>query len=81
MWPFTKKENEFLKPGKCECDHHRCAHKNGKGRCAGGWPPDQETDYWTGCSCQIYIPKKDDGGGENTVPTPTPAELEKLFQI
>lgn len=78
MWPFTKKENEFLKPGECECGHNRCSHKNGKGRCKG---IRQYETYWANCSCQIYIPKKDDGGDDDTVPAPTPAELEKMFQI
>lgn len=81
MWPFRKKETEVLTPGKCECGHTRSSHKNGKGRCKGCWAPDEETNYWTTCSCQIYIRRKDDGGGENNVPAPTPAELEKLFQM
>lgn len=81
MWPFKKRENnpeQFLRPGLCECEHDRSAHVGGKGRCKGSFAPDEETDYWTGCSCQIYI--RDDEGGDDPIPeTPTPAELEKLY--
>lgn len=69
-----KQENppENLTPGECECGHTRSTHKNGKSKCLGHWPPDEETDYWTDCSCQIYI--RDD-----TPETPTSGELEKLY--
>lgn len=80
FWLFDL-EREVLKPGNCECGHIRSIHKNGKGRCKGSFPPDEETDCWTGCSCQIYIKDDDDDNGdENLSPTPTPSELEKLFQ-
>ena len=70
---------EMLKPGICECEHDRCVHKNGRGKCCGHWPPDKETNYWTDCSCQLFIPEKDDDAADSPE-TPSPSELEKLWQ-
>lgn len=41
---------EELKPGKCQCGHLRCSHKDGKRQCV------VETQTWK-CACQIYIPE------------------------
>jgi len=54
-------------------------HKNGRGKCCGHWPPDKETNYWTDCSCQLFIPEKDDDAADSPE-TPSPAELERLWK-
>ncbi len=70
-----------MKPGKCECSHERCAHVGGKGRCVAEYPPDKVWLNGAICSCQIYIPSKDDDDdGEDDPETPSPAELERLWQ-
>lgn len=74
------KPDEILKPGDCECGHSRCYHKKGKGECMAGFPPDAETPYWTDCGCQVFILDDDDDGGEDEPETPSPEELEKLYQ-
>lgn len=79
--PIPVPEPPELKPGECECGHQRCSHLAGKARCLGMFPPNtfDGITEWTHCSCQIYIRKEErDPGGDQT-PTPTPAELEKLY--
>lgn len=71
-----------LKPGTCECSHARCAHRDGKGKCAAGFKPHSDlndTDGWLYCGCQCFIPKRDDNDGEDEPRTPSPEELEKLY--
>lgn len=77
---FRKEEAEarFLRPGTCECDHERCCHVKGRGKCKAEYPPDKETPYWTGCTCQVYIPDSNSDGDPD--PTPTPSELEELYR-
>ena len=70
-------DNDLWRPGLCECEHERCAHVGGKGQCSVAFPPDKE---WPGsrCACQVYI--RDNGDfGSGTIPTPSPAELERMF--
>jgi len=76
--PWRQKQLQHLRPGPCECEHDRSSHVNGTGRCKGMWAPDEETPEWNECSCQIYI-RDDDGGGDASPETPSPSELEELF--
>jgi hypothetical protein len=73
-----------LKPGVCQCYHGRNAHADGKGRCHGMFRPNSsynDTNDWLGCSCQIYIPKRDDPSDQQPeYPTPSADELEKMFK-
>jgi len=69
---------EIMRPGLCECEHERCCHENGKGRCHAEFPPDEEWPKGAWCACQIFI--RDDSDETNPQPeTPSPAELEKLY--
>lgn len=83
MWPFkinksAMKPEAPLKPGTCECDHERCSHEKGTGRCHVEYPPDKEWPLGAGCACQIFILDKDDG--EDPVPeAPTPSQLERMY--
>jgi hypothetical protein len=45
----------------------------------GGFPPDAETPYWKDCRCHIFI-LDDDDDGEDEPETPSPEELERLYQ-
>jgi hypothetical protein len=80
MWPFKKKSKPeiFLKPGTCVCSHGRQNHQQGKGPCATAIQ--YEPGKWATCACQVYIPKPDDDTPP-VDPAPTPAELEKLYQL
>ncbi len=78
---FWNRPKEILKPGLCECGHSRCVHKKGKGRCKGEFAPDNDTPFWTDCSCVVYIKDDDDDGYDGYQPTPSPAELEKLYEL
>lgn len=69
-----------LKPGYCECGHLRCSHKNGREECHGQWAPDEKQDKWRGCSCQIFIIDEDEEDDEGPEETPTPQDLERLYQ-
>lgn len=79
-WPWKKKEDEILKPGKCECDHNRSSHEKGKGKCHITFAADKEYPFGASCACQVYIRDKDEGGNSYDPGTPSPAELEKLYQ-
>jgi hypothetical protein len=95
MWPWKKKpepiampvpEPKPLRPGICECDHMRCCHVGGSGRCQVGYPPnseDNKTSEWSHCACQVFIldDDDDDGDDEPSVPVdPDVAELEKMMK-
>jgi hypothetical protein len=69
-----------LKPGKCECGHLRCSHIGGKGKCTLAWPPSEKWLNGSICSCQVFIPKKDNDNREEEPETPSPEELERLYQ-
>lgn len=69
-----------MKPGKCECGHLRSSHVGGKSACTLAWPPNEEWPTGSHCSCQVFIPYKDSDGGEGEPETPSPEELERLFQ-
>jgi hypothetical protein len=71
---------EILKPGTCECEHMRCSHKNGRGKCSGQWPPDEQTAAWTECSCLLFI-LDEDGDNEDDPETPSPHELERMLNV
>ena len=68
-----------LLPGDCECSHARCAHRGGTGRCGAQWPPDENNGIWTNCACQIYI-RDDDDDDDGEPETPSPEELETMYQ-
>ena len=78
-----------LKPGECECGHPRCIHVGGLGKCMAQFPPDPERQYdkdeWLGCTCQIYIPRWDDGGDPPPESDPDPGaedpEIEELRRM
>ena len=68
-----------LTPGTCECEHIRSVHRKGKYRCCVQYPPhteDNDSDVWTSCACEIFIPEKG-GGGNEPIPDPSPEEVEK----
>ena len=73
---FRKPEvEEPLRPGLCECEHGRCDHIKGKGRCTVEYPPDAG-------SCMIYIRDDDsDGDDPDTEPTDPVKELERLSKL
>jgi len=78
---WWSKPKEPLKPGICECGHARCLHKKGTGRCNKNWgPSDKHLGYLSVCACEIYIPKKDDNDDDPQPDTPSPSELEALYQ-
>jgi hypothetical protein len=68
-----------LKPGICECEHDRCYHVGGKGKCTVEYPKDEEWPNGAICSCVVFI-LDDDNDDDNEPETPTPSELEKLYQ-
>lgn len=75
MW-WNRKPKPELTPGLCECNHNRSSHDEGVGECNVRFP---DRPGW-GCACLVYIRKKDsDDPGPEPV-TPTPGELEKLYQ-
>jgi hypothetical protein len=72
-----------LKPGNCECDHMRCSHVEGKGKCTVMYAPKSEhnhSDVWTKCACNVYIPDDDDDDSDDDPETPSPSELERLYR-
>lgn len=71
---------EILKPGRCECDHRRCCHKNGKGKCSAQFPPGEETPQWCDCSCVLFI-LDEDNDDEDDPETPSPQELERMLNV
>ena len=90
MWPFKKKEIEIetsvveLKPGICECDHNRCYHEKGVGRCHVNMDhthkkEDLQGIHWR-CACEIYI-RKSDSGGDNPPEIPDDPEVVELKKI
>lgn len=68
-----------LKPGICECEHGRCMHVSGKGRCTVQYPANVERPYVATCACEIFI-LDEDNDDDDEPETPTPSELEKLYQ-
>lgn len=80
FWNRKPKVEEVMKPGKCECEHERCCHEKGKGKCHASFPPDKEWPYGSGCACQVFILDDDDDAGP-LPETPTPSELEKIYQL
>ncbi len=86
MW-FRKPKVEELTPGICECDHERCNHVDGRGKCqvdVTDETPKELLDRfpsqtWT-CACQIYIPDKD-GGDDNPPETPIEPEIVELKKL
>lgn len=72
---------EPLLPGKCECGHARCAHERGRYRCHQMHPPDSDTPEWTGCACQVFIPRQDDGGNDPHPATPVDPEIAELNRM
>ena len=81
--PIVQAPEPPLKPGRCECQHNRCAHIHGKGKCHAGFPPKSErngSEEWRYCVCQIFIPVDDDNDDEEEPETPSPSELERLWQ-
>jgi hypothetical protein len=68
-----------LRPGTCECDHERCCHIDGKGKCKAEFPPDKEWPRGAYCACEIFILDKDNGS-DGTPQTPSPSELEELWK-
>lgn len=79
---FWHRKKEDLKPGTCECGHSRSAHKKGKFRCMADFPPcDEHPEVWADCACQIYIRDEDDDddGSPGDAGTPSPGELEELY--
>jgi hypothetical protein len=68
-----------LKPGICECEHERSTHVGGKGKCCAEYPPDKEWPRGAQCACQLFI-LNDDDDGDDDPETPSPAELEWLYQ-
>ena len=68
-----------LRPGTCECEHERCFHVGGKGRCTAEFPPDEEWPRGAYCACQMFI-LDDDDDGEDAPETPSPEALERLYQ-
>lgn len=77
-WPFRKEIPEQLKPGKCECGHKRCSHTEGTGACNTDYGISNEFPKGAHCACKIYI-RDSDNGGSPEPETPTPSELEKLY--
>jgi len=69
-----------LKPGVCECEHDRCNHVGGKGKCTVAYPADLEWPDGAICSCEIYIRDDDNDDGDEPE-TPTPSELQKLYRL
>jgi hypothetical protein len=81
MWFFQKKpkqQDEVLRPGNCECGHIRCCHRKGVGRCNVEYPVYDGWPYGGNCACDIYIRAKDNDPYVEPE-TPTPSELEKLY--
>ena len=78
-------EENFLFPGTCQCSHIRSLHQDGLGACHAAFPPDEETDYWTECACQIYIPDKGGDVGNNddssSPPDPVVIELNRMASL
>jgi hypothetical protein len=80
-WFWQKKPEVFLTPGTCQCSHDRCHHIDGKGKCRVEYPPcEDHPKEWISCACQVYI-RDDRNGGEQVDPTPSPADLEKIYQL
>lgn len=77
--PIMQTPEPPLKAGICECTHLRCSHIEGRGRCSLVFEPSEKFPRGSFCSCQVFIPRKDNYG-ENEPETPSPEELEKLYQ-
>lgn len=73
---------EPLKPGICECGHLRCCHINGIGRCTLAWPANEKWPSGSHCACTVYIfdPGEDDDKGDEDPETPSPEQLERLYE-
>ncbi len=86
MW-FKKPKVEELKPGICECDHERCHHVGGKGKCrvdvTEETPKELRDQFpqmcWT-CACQIFI-LDEDGGSDKPPETPIDPEIVELKKL
>lgn len=81
---------EVLAPGMCECGHWRCNHIEGRYRCVvdlTATAPQTLRDQFPrsiyNCACQIFILRKDGGGGNGpTVPDdPEVIELKKIAEL
>jgi hypothetical protein len=87
-WRKPEPKPEFLKPGICQCGHIRSAHSDGVGKChcdVTDKCSDQqksrlEHGQFFACACQIYIPKRDDGGGD-APDAPDPEKDEELEEL
>lgn len=79
---WFRKDALPLTPGVCECEHDRCCHVNGRGKCQVCYPPDKEWPTGAQCACQIFILDRDnDDGDEAPDPIdPEVAELNKLME-
>ncbi len=82
-WFGWFRKPEVLTPGICECDHKRCSHVDGKGRCTVAFPPGPEfpNAAYLICACQIFILDEDDNGGSDSVPPPVDPELAELKRM
>lgn len=69
----------ILRPGICECEHERCAHEFGKGKCRACYPADKEWPDGAECACQIFI-LDEDSDDDHQPESPSPEELERLFK-
>lgn len=78
---WFRKPEETLTPGFCECDHERCMHYGGKGKCTVGYPPDAEWPNGATCACMIFILDKDNGGDDEPRPEPADPEVTELKRI
>ncbi len=73
-------EEEQLKPEICQCDHERCCHEKGKGKCHVGYPPGKEWPYGASCACQLFI-KDDDSDDDDEPETPVDPDIAELNKI
>ena len=80
-WFKDNPNDEILTPGMCECEHERCCHDHGKGRCRVSYPPDKEWPEGAECACQIFILDRDSGDGEGTPSTPVDPEVAELERM
>lgn len=79
--PIVQAPEPPLTAGTCECDHGRCFHAGGKGKCGVGYEPkseDNPSDRWTYCACQCFV-LDDDDDRDGEPETPSPEALERMF--
>ena len=82
-WTWSKKSEEFLTPGLCECGHNRSSHRDGKGACTVFKRMSEILNCPFTCACQIYIPIQNDDGsdGPDYPPSEEVKELENLYKL